>query len=273
VGLLGNLFDSVGGLPVDPVARLDMSELRYQWFDHVFKGAPKPVLLADKVNYEVTGADVWKHAPTIGRMSNGSLRFYCSAVGSGVQYHLSLDSVAYEKFIPLKVDLADRSDVDREPPSGVSDTAVDLANGIEFVSDPLPPSTEINGLFSGRLEFMSNKKDFDFEIDLYELTRRGQYIQLAPYWTRASYAEDLSHRHLLNPGRHHKLEFHSIRLMSRRLQEGSRLAAVIRIIKEPGRQINYGTGQDVSDESIQEANPPLGIKWSNASYLDIPLWK
>ena len=40
---------------------------------------PKPALLADKVNYEVVGANRWKHAPSIAAMSNGTRRFYLSA--------------------------------------------------------------------------------------------------------------------------------------------------------------------------------------------------
>ena len=31
------------------------------------------------------------------------------------------------------------------------------------------------------------KKDFDFELDLYEQTPKGEYVQLTSYWTRASY--------------------------------------------------------------------------------------
>jgi uncharacterized protein len=62
--------DVGGGCAIDPVARIDIEELRYQWFDYVLKSRPKPALLADKVNYEVMGADEWKHAPTIAEMSD-----------------------------------------------------------------------------------------------------------------------------------------------------------------------------------------------------------
>jgi hypothetical protein len=40
-------------------------------------------------------------------------------------------------------------------------------------------------------------------------------------------------------------------------------------IKEPGRQINYGTGEDVSTETIQNAKAPLEIHWYGDSYLDL----
>ena len=59
--------------------------------------------------------------------------------------------------------------------------------------------------------------------------------------------------------------------MSRQLQQGSRIVAVLRVIKEAGRQINYGTGEDVSTETIQNAKAPLEIHWYSDSYLDPPV--
>jgi hypothetical protein len=46
---------------------------------------------------------------------------------------------------------------------------------------------------------------------------------------------------------------------------------VIGILKQPGEQINYGTGRKVSDESIADAGAPLQIRWSTASFIDVPL--
>jgi uncharacterized protein len=272
VGLLGNIADSLAGLMLDSVALLDLTELRYQWFDYVFKGAARPDLLSDKVNYEVTGANVWKHAPSLAAMAGETRRFHLSAEKSERGYRLSEVKPPGDAIVDLKVDLADRSDADRKPAGGgVLDTTVDTWNGVEFVSETLSHPTELSGLFSGRLDFVTNKKDFDFEIDLYELTPEGKYIQLAPYWARASYVGDLSHRRLLTPGKRCHLDFQSVRLMSRQLRQGSRVAAVLSVIKEPGRQINYGMGQDVSDENIRDPGTPLDIKWYADSYLDLPV--
>jgi uncharacterized protein len=272
VGLLGNVFNNLSGLELDPVAQIDLTELRYQWCDYIFKAGPKPSLLKDKVNYEVTGANVWKHAPTLAAMADQTLRFHLGTVRSGNTYRLSEQKPSDDTFATLKVDLADRTDVDRNGPGGgVLDSAVDPWNGIEFVSDPLPRATELSGLFAGRLDFISNKKDFDFEIDLYEQTPKGEYTQLTSYWTRASYTEDRSQRRLLTPGKRQRLDFQSVRLMSRQLQPGSRVVAVFSVIKEPGRQINYGTGKDVSDETIADAKEPLQIKWFGDSYIVLPV--
>ena len=48
---------------------------------------------------------------------------------------------------------------------------------------------------------------------------------------------------------------------------------VINIIKEPFTEINYGTGKNVSEETIADAKEPLIIKWYNDSYIKIPIKK
>ncbi|RUL76055.1 CocE/NonD family hydrolase [Dyella choica] len=270
----GNLIDTLAGLSIDPVAQLDMYDLRYQWFDYVFKRAPKPAMLADKVNYEVTGANIWKHAPSLATMSDTTRRFYL--VGNPADNNKTVLSetapTGKTASIPLIVNLADRSDANHAPVGGgVVDTSIDTANGLSFVSQPLEKPTEVSGLFSGRLDFMANKKDFDLAIDLYELTPQGRYVQLSPYWTRASYAADPTRRNLLVPGREQHLAVNGNHPMSRVLQPASRLVMVLRVIKESGRQINYGSGKDVSDESAADAAKPLVIRWLTTSHIDLPI--
>jgi uncharacterized protein len=250
---LGEAIPVIDKYHLDSAALIDMDVLRYQWFDYIFKGAPKPALLQDAVNYEVMGANVWKHAPSVAAMAEGARRVYLTAA-------------------TLTVDLADRSDVDRVAPGGgIVDTVIDTWNAVETVSEPFAVPVEMSGLFHGSLDFVTNKRDFDFQIQLYELTPKGEYVQLAPYWARASYVADPTQRHLLTPNVRQHLKFKSWRLMSRQFQPGSRLVIVLGVIKEPGRQINYGTGKDVSDETIADAKQPLRIQWFGDSFIDVPV--
>ncbi|MGA7157734.1 MAG: CocE/NonD family hydrolase [Acidobacteriaceae bacterium] len=284
----GSLRPTLAGLKLDPVAEIDMLDLRYQWFDYIFKGASRPALLADKVNYELIGTNTWRHVPSLEGMNNAPLRFYLSSKQSslsnlkqngttaegkaGIIYQLSSRPEPGHS-VTLTVDLSDRSDVDRQPiGGGIIDDAVDLHNAVAFVSNPMSESKDVSGLLSGRVDFIVNKKDFDFEIDLYELNAQGQYIQLTQYWTRASYMQDRTRRHLLTPGRAEQFSFRTMHLAGRRLQAGSRLVAVINVIKESGREINYGTGKPVSTETIHDANAPLQIRWLGSSYLDVPIY-
>ena len=265
--------ETIDGYKLDSAAKIDLTEVRYRWFNYTLKGGAKPTILADKINYEVTGANVWKHAPSIAAMATESARYYLSAELDGRADHAyRLSTTATAGAIPLSVDLADRRDVDAQTPGGgVQDKGLDSANGLVFLSQPLAMATEMSGLFSGHLEFTANKSDFDLEVRLFELSADGDYFQLAPYWSRASSVQDLTHRHMLTAGKRQSLDFSSIRLMSRMLKAGSRLVAVLSIIKEPGREINYGTGKEVVDESVAEAKTPLQISWFGGSYLDLPV--
>ncbi len=263
----------VEGYELDPVALIDVQELRYQWFDHVLKSGPKPALLKNKVNYQVMGSNEWKHAPSLDAMANGSLRFHLTSSRSEGVYRLSEAKPSSDAFTTLKIDFTDRSDVDRAVSASIVSKTLDSHNGIAFVSDIFKQPTEFSGLFSGQLDFVSNKKDFDVYVALYELMPSGEYFQLSSYMARTSYARDRSQRQLLVPGKRQQLAFKSGRITSRKFQAGSRLVAVLSINKQPDLQINYGTGKDVSDESIEDAKVPLQVKWYGDSYLDIPVWR
>ncbi|MGO1068203.1 CocE/NonD family hydrolase [Lysobacter sp. CA199] len=262
----------VRGYTVDPVAHIDIGQLRYQWFDYVFKGAPKPALLKDRINYQVMGANVWKHAPSLAAMGPRRLRLHFGAARADGTLALRERPAAAMAPIVQTVDLADRGDVDRIVPGGaVVDRAIDTAGNLVLISEPFERAVEFSGLFGGRLELKTNKRDIDLHIGLYELTAQGEYFQLSRYQSRLSYQGHPEHRRLLRPGRRERFDFSAGRLSSRRFQAGSRLVALVGPGKGPQDQINYGSGKDVSDESLSDAGEALRIEWSGGSYLEVPL--
>ena len=257
------------------MARIDIvADLRYQWFDWILKGGARPALLADKLNYEVVGANRWKHAPSVAAMSNGTLRFYLSGERSGAWHRLVNTPPKRADSVTLTVDLADRSDSARiVPGGGVSDTAIDTLNALVFASDPLPAPTEVSGLPSGHLELVANKRDFDFGISIFELRKDGTYRSLPPYQSRASYVGDITRRRLLSPDAPARLDWKSVRLTSHLCEAGSRIVMVLGAVRSPGQQINYGTGGDVNEETVADAGEPLAIRWSDRSYVELPVWR
>jgi putative CocE/NonD family hydrolase len=267
-GALANLQ----GYQVDPAALIDLRELRYQWFDHVLKGGAKPDLLKGRVNYEVMGANEWRHAASLEDMAKGSLRFYLDAARYREDYRLSRHASSNATFLRQTIDLADRSDANWTAPSAIISRDLETHNAVTFVSEPLSHPIEFAGLFSARLDFTVNKMDMDLNIALYELLPSGEYLELfAPlYELRASYVRDRVHRHLLKAGERQQLTIRSERLTSRRLQAGSRVVMVLGINKRPDREINYGSGSDVSEESIAAGKIPLKIRWYSNSYVEFP---
>lgn len=273
VSRLGDPSKDLWGYPTDAVAQLDIGALRYQWFDHVFRGGAKPAILKDRINYQVMGANTWRHAPSLKAMSKERLRLHLANTGDGTLKLAAKAPAADAKPATLRVDLADRSDIEREPAGsgGVTDSAIDTANGIVFESEPFAQSIELSGLFSGHLAFTTNKRDFDVMVRLYERSAAGEYFQLSRYITRASYAADLTRRALLTPGEKQTIDFTSGRLTSRRFAPGSRLVALVQINKIAMMQINHGSGKDVSAETSADGGEPLTIDWHGESWLEVPV--
>lgn len=264
---------SLHGYQVDPVALVDFRELRFQWFDHVFKGTSMPPLLEGSVNYQVMGANEWQHAASLDAMADRSVRYYLDGVATGANHRLTQHKKTNDAFIQQTVSFVDRTDAAWTPSTDFITRSLAPRHGTIFISEPLTKPIEFNGVFSGRLDFTVNKMDVDLSVAFYELLPDGDYLRLfsPTFEFRASYARDRTHRHLLKAGERQELAFKSERMTSRQLKAGSRLVMVLGIGKRPDREINYGTGDDVSEESIADGKVPLKIRWYSDSYIDIPV--
>jgi predicted acyl esterase len=116
-----------------------------------------------------------------------------------------------------------------------------------------------------------NKKDMDIVIDLYEQLPDGRYLALNENVQRVSYVKDHNQRQLLKPGNVERISIENNFITSIRLEKGSRIIILLGINKSNQWQINYGTGKDVSDETIKDAGVPMEIKWYNDSYIQLPI--
>jgi putative CocE/NonD family hydrolase len=263
---------------IDPAARVDLRELRYQWLDHALKGAALPPQLSGRINYEVMGANEWQHAPSFAALAAESQRYYLDASGSGAaapgaSHRLSRRKSPKLAAIAQTIRFKDRSDAGWLPPSDLISKSLVTHNAVLYQSDPLPKATRVSGLISGSLDFVVNKMDMDLGVAMYERRSSGEYLRLfnPADELRLSYAADRVHRHLLKAGERQRVAFTSERMTSRQLEQGSRLVMVLRISKRPDREINYGTGGDVSDESVADGKVPLKVRWFNDSYIDVPV--
>jgi uncharacterized protein len=264
----------INGYTIDPVAQFDTPEITFQWFDYVMRGGKKPELLKDKINYQVMGSNIWKHASSLEKMSNAVLTLYLSNMKSGDHYQLTAKKPGKPGFLSQEVDFADRKteNLDYYPDPIIKDK-LDLSGSLSFISEPFDEPVSVDGTFTGELKASINKRDMDISLVFYEVMPDGKYFHLTYFLGRASYARDMSIRKLLTPGKVESIPFDRIRMVSRQLKKGSRLLVVLTINKNSFAQINYGIGKDVSDETIADAKTPLQIKWYNDSYVKIPIWK
>jgi putative CocE/NonD family hydrolase len=260
------------GYEVDPVALIDLRELEYRWLDHVLKGAALPPQLSGRINYEVMGANEWRHAASLDAMAGGSQRLYLDAEPAGDAHRLGRSKSAKSAAIHQTISFTDRSDAGWMPPTDLISKSLVTHDALMFVGEPLSNPMELSGLISGRLDLAVNKMDLDLNIAIYEQLANGDYMRLfsPAFESRLSYAADRVHRHLLRAGERQQVSFKSERLTSRQLGKGSRLVMILRISKRPDREIDYGTGNDVSEESIADGKVPLKVRWYNDSYIEIP---
>lgn len=262
------------GYHIDTVANVDMRELSLQWLDYILKGNKKPDILKGRINYEVMGADEWKHVPSFGSMNNDTLTFYLSSMPDQKNYDLTTDQPKTQSYATQHVDFKDRSEKGHNnyfTPFIINDS-LNTSNGLTFFTKPFEKPFSINGSFTGDLKLMINKKDVDISIAVYEQTPDGKFFYLTRYLGRASFAKDPGRRQLLQPGKIENIPFTNTRLVSKQINKGSRLVIILNVNKHPYEEINYGTGKDVNAENISDANEPLQIKWYNSSFIKVPVW-
>lgn len=148
-----------------------------------------------------------------------------------------------------------------------------LKGAIKYFTAPLDSWFEINGCFTGDLLATINKKDLDVSMALYEIMPDGKYFFLTRYLGRASYSRNNAKRQLLNQAKEEEIPISNTRMVCKKISKGSRLVVLLNINKHPFEIINYGSGKEVADETIKDAGIPLQIKWSNRSFIKIPIWK
>lgn len=267
-GAQGYIKNELKGYTIDSVANIDFNRIWIEWFDYILKDGKKPSFLKNKINYQVMGTNQWKNVNSVENFSKNKLKFYLENNGL-----LSDEKISNKSFSLLKVDFKDRSDVDEllDLKNEIVENKIYTKNSLIFTTNTFDKSFEFSGNFSGKFKFSINKKDVDVFVYLYELMPNGKYFLLSTYLERASYNKNNEKRNLLTPNRKETISISNNKFISKKIEKGSKLVAIVGVVKTPYYQINYGTGKDVSDEIILDAKEPLEIKFYNDSYIDVPI--
>lgn len=264
--------DTLRGYDLDEAAKVDSAELKMGFMDHVLRGGDLPKLLADRINYEVMGGNEWRHVPTLAAMHPAARKLYFSKdIRQGLM-SLNAAPPAADSFVTHTVDLGDRVRFHgfHAYPAPIVQTPLSQVTEAIFASEPQPDGTTVSGPFAGELLVSINKKDFDVGVAVYEARADGGLFHLGYALQRASYVEDPTKRTLLTPGKPTRIRFETT-IVSKRLAPGSSLLVLVDANKHPMAQVNYGTGKDVSDESIDDAGDPLEIRILSGSYITVPV--
>ncbi|WP_292008530.1 CocE/NonD family hydrolase [Chryseobacterium sp.] len=261
---------SFRGYTIDPAARIDFEQLYLEWFNYVLKNKEKPALLKDKINYQLMGSNEWKSKSSISDLDRDGMKWFFNHEKDVFLLTAKPDKKSFSR---LTVDLKDRSDSNEllNLKYNIVDKEIYLKNNLIFTTAPFDQSFDFSGQFSGELNFSVNKRDVDLYFSLYEKTVDNKYFLLSTCVTRASYAKNREQRNLLALGKKESIPIQNSEFVSKRIKKGSRLILMIGITKSPFWQINYGTGGDISNETIKDAQDPVDLKIYGNSYINIPL--
>ena len=269
----------LNGYTIDSVANIPILDIVFKWFDYTLKDSSRPAILKDKVTFEVMGRNEWRSVASIDKMANDTISLYPQFNMMNGHYSLGFNKPALTSFLDQTVDLKDRNEMfftGQETALGAYPLLVDSVIRCEkekliYVSDPIDKPFILSGSMLASVVASINKKDMDIVIDLFEQTPDGKYFALSQNIQRASYAKDRLKRQLLTPYKIETIDMVNNHITCRQLQKGSRIVVVMGINKNPNWQINYGSGKDVSDETMKDATEPIKIKWYNNSCIKIPV--
>jgi uncharacterized protein len=276
-GAQGSREKILFGYTLDSVANVSIDGIVFQWLDYILKDSARPAILQDKVNFEVMGENKWRHVPSLDQMHNDTLRLYLGNLAVEGRYPLLDKKPKALASIAQQVDLADRSVIyPKGDDINAFATLIDSSLNPEkeklmFVSDPVDKPYAISGALTANILATVNKKDMDLVLDLYEQTPDGHFMALNEVVQRASYAKDIAKRQLLRAGQPEHIVLQDNYITSKRLERGSRIIILLGVNKNPAYEINYGTGKDVSAETIKDAAVPMQINWYNSSYITLPI--
>lgn len=262
----------LSGYTIDSVANININETVWEWFDHYLKGGAFPKRLKNRINYQVMGANEWRSGASLRTLRKDSLKLYLSNVYTKDGFKLDKQPAAQHSFIAHETSYTDRTIYSGWTKQKL-DSSLFVGDALKFISEPMKEDVIMTGSLEGELKLIINKKDVDLSLELYELQPDGKYFQLSNTVQRSSFIKDPAKRTLLRPGVEETIPVYNSFFASKKISKGSRLILIAGMNKNSAWQINYGTGRDVSVETMADGKVPLQIKWSNKSYIIVPLEK
>src|SRR5262249_51822823 len=152
----------IRGSTPDEIARIDPNAARYAWFAHALGGAERPELLRDNVNYELAGANEWRHGASLVALEQKRTRFYLEAAPRGTVNPLAAKKRRSPTSLTAPLSLRDRRDAERRPSREIVLDVLPARDGTAlFMTEPLASPVDLAGRLSGVLDFTINKQDVD----------------------------------------------------------------------------------------------------------------
>lgn len=231
----------------DSSAYVNKIQLNVQWFNHVFKGAPRPPLLKDRVNYYLIGVG-WQHGNSLQAVAPDTLSQFLFA---GKKYHHMDRQQPGKSKAELSMNFDPRLDkIDTIRTSTPGNVYMEREDQLVFESAPLKEDFDLVGSPVADLHIrFSGMKDADIRVAYFEVDKDGKSFILSEMDQRLSHYHDERERRLLEPNKVHHLTLNDSYFMAKRIAKGSRIRFIVHLLNDPIYQRNFGSGKEVSRET------------------------
>lgn len=253
------------GYLLDDEAQINMTEIAYKWFDYILKNKTKPEILKDKVNFEVMDENRWLHVSSLDKMYNFSRKLYFNT-----DLVLKSTQKTCNDFIEQIINFRKRESDSKYFTFGKDSLKVN-SHTLIFEYDDFKKDFILSGSFKANLKVKINKKDFDLKIRLFQVNEKNELFNLSSFNGRASHLKNISKRSLLVPETIENIGFNDSFIISKKIKKNTKLVFLVEVNYEANSEVNYGSGKNVNEESILDADEPLIIKWFNDSFIEIPI--
>ena len=257
----------IGGIEFGPASLVDLPKLHLEWYHWTMAGGPRPGFLKDAVAYYVMGAEEWRYAASLDKVtaemrplllnsSGNPTHILNSGMLQSQESKLTLGQPDHFVYDPRDVSTAELES--RVDPADLTDQRMLFAQeGAELIyhSEPFANNTEVSGFFRLSAWIALDQPDTDLQALVYEVTANGRSILLTTDRLRARYRDSLRAASLVTTRKPLLYEFKRFTFVSRQLAAGSRLRLVVGPINSIYTQKNYNSGKAVSDETLADARP------------------
>lgn len=250
----GRIMDTIGPYLIPDNAKAPQNQMVLQWFDHVLKGGPLPVMLKDRVNLYVMGENAWRHFPSVQAMNSDTMVLYLSS-GRLLPAPAGGKSASATMILNPQFEEEDTLPVFSDNSSLVENALFRNKEILVFKTDVLEKSIALNGSVTAQLFISASQPDADLLLSWWEEDRNGRCWPLSRTQQRLSHTVDPSQRHPLKKNRIYSIPLNDAAWMSKRLEAGSKLLLCISSAANMYFEKNYHGAGPVAGQNAAEAAP------------------
>ncbi len=246
---------------IDSAALINENKMVYQWFNYILKDSATPEFLKDRVAVFVLGENKWHFFPDVKTMNSDTAAYFLSNDIDSTSNNLQLTSTKNIKpgALSIKFNTADVSYDTLEVYTGegslVTEEIFKKKNKIVFESMPFKSNVILNGTITADLYLSLSAPDADIMLSWWEKDAEGKLWPLSQTVQRLSYCFDKSRRILWEKDKIYHVTLNNAYWMAKQMKKGSRLIMTVSPLADKGWEKNYGSGKNVSTETIQDGRP------------------